>query len=132
MDASMSAILSRLTAGAGVEKLERSDLGDTARQHLTRWVRGEISGRYCFLLLEQELRNTGESKGGASLVRQNSVSAAAGNTTDYVMDMLGAMVGLMDNNSCHWSGSWLYDNVFAKPSATILKDAVEALVEVAQ
>jgi hypothetical protein len=38
----------------------------------------------------------------------------------------------MSNNSWHWSGSWLYDNVFAKPSATILKDAVEALVEVAQ
>jgi hypothetical protein len=45
MDASMSAILSRLTAGAGVEKLERSDLGDVVRHHLTRWVRGDISGR---------------------------------------------------------------------------------------
>jgi len=46
MDASMSAILSRLTAGAGMEKLERSDLGDVVRHHLTRWVRGDISGRY--------------------------------------------------------------------------------------
>lgn len=124
MDASMSAILSRLTAGAGMEKLERSELGDVARYHLTRWVRGDISGRYCFLLLEAELARKPGS-GGAS-------DRDAPSMTADVMGMLGAMVGLMGDASWQWSGSWLYAEVFSQPPATILKEAVEALVAVAQ
>ncbi|KAK3265186.1 hypothetical protein CYMTET_26117 [Cymbomonas tetramitiformis] len=126
MDASMSAILSRF-GGADAstfERLERSDLSDMARHHLTRWVRNEISGRYCLLLLEREMVS---SQPNASKVRfkKNMEEGAIEN----VMDLIGAMVGLVEDSGWQWSGSWLFDMVFSKPPATVLKEAVEAMAE---
>jgi len=83
---------------------------------------GEI--RYCFLLLEAELT----AKPGSTQTKD----CEAASLTSGVMDMLGAMVGLTGDASWQWSGSWLYAEVFSQPPATILKEAVEALVAVAQ
>eukprot|EP01033_Poteriospumella_lacustris_P002992 gene2992-2192_t len=103
---------------ATIEGLEESGLSKQSIQHLENWVEGVESGRECMFALLDTLHN---SKDIAPSTKTGQFKP---------LDVVQALLNLPEEFLC--DHGYLFEKVFSRPPATVVKEAVQIIVKKAE
>jgi len=102
-------------------EVEWSSMSDPGKLAVKQWAAGQLGGRHCMLMIEQDgCMDTASSLLGSEASMANLRDGAALN----VLSGLQADLGLVGGKEA----GWLFDHVFAKTPEQVLQEAISAVL----
>lgn len=99
--------------------LEESGLSPIMKDHLKLWVEGVLSGRQCMLALLDALQSE-------SSLRARSSNQAPKSSEFQPLDLVRSLLHLPVHFLC--DAGYLYDSIFSRAPAIVMKEALETIV----
>lgn len=107
-----------------IADLEPSTLSYIDKYHINRWLQGIESGRACMLAIIDNRQQLAADSNDNVMDHATSLDEISSNLQ---LSLLTASVSLPDDFLCN--NNYIYQQIFSKPPATVIREALELLKE---